>query len=342
MEKYPALTDVPVFLMFFIRPKELTLSFNSVKAARPSKLILVSDGPRPSHPNDKRLNDECKKIVDDIDWECDVYHRYSDVNSGMYVTLYDAFKWVFSFVDRIIFLEDDVVPNQSFYRFCEELLTKYENDKRVHTICGMNHSGTYEKPQSDYFFSKAGSIWGFAIWKRTFEIFEYDIRFNEDKYAKDLLIKSYPKSIRKHIKNNIEFKRDRFLKTQMNGDFELVNGASFFLQSGLMIIPSKNLISCQGISENAVHNVNNPKKLPKSIRSLFNMKTYELGFPLKHPKYIIADTDYEQYVYKKMGIGFFIKRVRKVEGIIRQVIYGNSNERVTLLKKIFRKRNKYK
>lgn len=341
MEKYPALTDVPVFLMFFIRPKELTLSFNSVKAARPSKLILVSDGPRITHPNDKELNDKCKEIVKDIDWECEVYYKYSVTNKGMYVTAYESFQWAFTIVDRFIFLEEDVVPNNSFYKFCEVLLEKYKDDKRVHTICGMNHSGTYEKPQSDYFFSKAGSIWGFAIWKRTFEIFEYDILFNEDKYAKDLLIKSYPKSIRKHIKNNIEFKRDRFLKTQMNGDFELVNGASFFLQSGLMIIPSKNLISCQGISENAVHNVNNPKKLPKSIRSLFNMKTYELGFPLKHPKYIIADTDYEQYVYKKMGYNFILSKIRWIEGIVRQFFYSSNKERITLLKKILKKRNKY-
>ncbi len=201
--KFPALTDVPVLLMIFVRPKQLTDSFNAIKKARPSKLLIVSDGPRDSHPTDKDLNDICKKIVEDIDWECEVHYRYSEVNRGMYVTAYDAFKWAFSLVDRLIFIEDDVVPNQSFFKFCEEMLNKYENDLRVHTICGLNHLGVYEDPTADYFFSKAGSIWGFALWKRTYDTFEYDLRFNEDLYYKKLLVNSFHKAYRKYLKNSI-------------------------------------------------------------------------------------------------------------------------------------------
>lgn len=336
MFKPPALTDVPVFLMIFVRPDELRLSFEAIKKARPSKLFIVSDGPRTSHPNDKNLNDICKQIVSDIDWECQVFHKYSEVNQGMFVTAYEGFKWAFEKVDRFVFLEDDVVPSQSFFKFCEILLEKYKDDLRIHTICGMNHSETHDEVTADYFFSKVGSIWGFAIWKRTFETFEYDLAFNEDAYFKKLLINSYPKSFQKGIKEAIESKRKLFLEKNIMGDFELVNGASFFLQNGLMIIPTKNLISCHGISENASHNVNNPKKTPKSIRRLFNMKTYDIEFPLKHPKYIIADPFYEKQVYKIMGNSSFIRFTRRFESIIRQFVYGNSSERKKMLLKIFK------
>jgi hypothetical protein len=321
-KKLISLTDVPVLLMIFVRPDKLSKSFAAIKKARPSTLLIVSDGPRDSHPNDKILNDQCKAIVNEIDWDCKVHHQYSDINRGMYVTGYNAFKWAFTLVDRLIFLEDDIVPNQSFFKFCEEMLLKYENDLRVHSIMGMNHAGIYKPPTADYFFSKGGSIWGFAMWKRTFETFEFDLRINDDAYHKDILLNSFPKTYRKQIKEKIVAKRDKFLSNNELGDFELINAISFFLNNGLMIIPKYNLISCHGISENAGHNVNHPLKLPKSVRRLFYMKTYELQFPLKHPSYMIADIKYEELVYKIMGNSRLIRFTRRIEGIIRRIFYG--------------------
>lgn len=320
--KFPALTDVPVLLMIFVRPEKLVQSFNAVKQARPRTLLIVSDGPRLTHPNDKKLNDECKKIVLDIDWECEVLYKYSEVNQGMYVTAYEGLKWAFNLVDRLIFLEDDVVPNQSFFSFCEELLEKYKNDLRVHTICGMNHVGIYNPPSADYFFAKKGSIWGFALWKRTFDTFEYDLNFSLDPYSLNLLINSFDKSNRTNIKESIMSKRKKFLANDEKGDFELINGASFFLHHGLMIIPTKNMISCHGISENAGHNVDHPLKLPKSLRRLFYMETFELNFPITHPKYVIADPDYEKLVLNYMGKNRLVRFSRRVEGIVRRLFYG--------------------
>jgi hypothetical protein len=320
--KLPSLTDVPVFLMIFVRPEQLKESFTAIKKARPSKLFIVSDGPRTSHPNDSILNNKCKEIVLEIDWECEVHHKYSEVNQGMYVTCYEGLKWAFDQVDRLIFLEDDIVPNQSFFPFCEELLEKYKNDSRIHSICGMNHVGVYESPSADYFFARAGSIWGFAIWKRTFDTFEYDLNFTQDKYSFDLLINSYEKTYRKEIKNAIISKRKRWEENMEKGDFELISSASFFLNNRLMIIPSRNMICCRGISENSGHNTNHPLKLPKSIRRLFDMKTHELKWPLKHPKYIITDTNYEKLVLKCMGKNKSIRLFRKIEYIMRRLFYG--------------------
>ena len=319
--KKKSLIDTPVLLMLFVRPEQLLKSFNAVKLARPSKLFLLSDGPRKNYDSDKELNDKCKEIVEDINWECEVYHKYSKLNQGMYITAYEGFKWCFSFVDRVIFLEDDIVANQSFFKFCDELLEKYKNDLRIHSICGMNHVGQYDGPASDYFFSKQGSIWGFALWKRTFDSFEYNLNFTQDKYSFNLFLNSIPKNNRRSIKSNIILKRKNWEENNELGDFELISFAAFHLQNGLRIIPKNNMISCHGISENSGHSVNNKLKLPKSIRSLFFMKTYEISFPIKHPNYVIGDSKYDELVLKYMGVNNVIRFFRKVETKLRGYIF---------------------
>jgi len=319
--KLEAITDVPILLMFFVRPEKLKYSFEAVKKARPKQLFLVSDGPRENYPNDKKLNEKCKQIVEDINWECEVHYKYANKNKGMHYIGMNAFKWAFEHVDRLIFLEDDVVPNQSFFPFCENLLERYKDDLRVHTICGMNHTGIYDKPDSDYFFSKRGSIWGFALWKRSFELFDFTFSYYNSTYYMNLLLNSFDKGDRKNIENKIILQKKRWEENKELAPFELLNGASFFLNNCLMIIPKKNMINCMGISENSGHNVNNPQKLPKAIRRLFNMETHELIFPIKHPSFVVEDVNYGKLVRKYMGKNKLTRFVRKVEGFFRRIFF---------------------
>ncbi len=320
----------PVFLMFFIRPHTLERVFEAVKKAKPSTLFLVSDGPREGNPNDKRLNDMCKNIVENIDWECDVHRLYSNVNKGMFKTYYDAFELAFKVVDSLIFLEDDILPNQSFFRFCSDLLVEYQDDVRIHMICGMNHLGIYSEPKSDYFFSKAGSIWGFAIWKRTYESFIYDMDYANDQYILDLL---------EIISSNTYFniKANKFINGNLSENdriaFEFQSGLSMHLQNRLLIVPKKNMIHSLGATEGSAHAPNEIKKLPKRLQSIFCMETYDYDFPLQHPKYIIEDRKYEKKVLQKMGKNSLVaSRIQRIEGIIRSIYYGDGK---ILLKKFF-------
>jgi hypothetical protein len=102
----------------------------------------------------------------------------------MYKTYFDAQSSIFSIVDRCIFLEDDVLVSVSFFRYCEELLEKYRDDLRVHYISGMNYLGKYSGPNSDYFFSGEGSIWGYATWKRTIEL--QNLNYRKDEYIMNM------------------------------------------------------------------------------------------------------------------------------------------------------------
>ena len=316
----PALIDVPVFVTFFVRPETFIHVFNAIREARPSILFLVADGPRDGYPDDYRLNEESKKIAENVDWECKVYRRYSDVNLGIDSNSYLAEKWAFQIVDRMILLEDDHVPSQSFFRFCADLLEKYKDDTRIYQICGMNHLGNYEKPNADYFFSKGGSVWGTAVWKRSFDTLDNELNYLNDKYALKLLKENTSEIMFSRLFKKGAKQRIINLQSEKIVSSELIEAAAFYLNNKLNIVSSKNLISCIGISENSGHSVNHPLKLPKRIRGMFNMKTYELNFPLVHPSYVLPDNEYERNIHKIRGRNRVVKFYGKIEGKIRRII----------------------
>ena len=76
----PALVDVSVLILFFNRPKLLAQVFEQVKKARPARLFLYQDGPRGER--DMPGIEACRKVVADIDWECEVHHNYQEKNYG--------------------------------------------------------------------------------------------------------------------------------------------------------------------------------------------------------------------------------------------------------------------
>jgi len=326
----PYLVDVPVVLFVFIRPDTLAKVFEVLRKAKPSKLFLVSDGPRKSVPSDKKKIEESRKIVENITWDCEVHRLYFEENQGMYPMFKLAMDYVFQKVDRCIFLEDDVVTSVSFFKFCSELLEKYKNDLRVNMICGMNQTESYENPSSDYFFTKGASIWGFAFWKRTYELF-YDLDYGNDHYALNLLINNskgysnFQKSLIEYLKN-----------TNFNGH---PAGAEFYLgftlisQHQLNIVPKKNMVCNIGYGEGNTHFGNNIKLLPKAIQKLFNMKIYELDLPLKHPKYVLEDTIYEKKIKQILGRNLFRRVFRKIEVISRKLFFKTK----FFLRKIFKK-----
>ena len=130
--------DVPVLLIFFARPDTLEKVFESIREARPSTLLLWQDGPREGRPDDIENIEKCRKIVENIDWECEVHRFYQEENKGGDPSEYIAQKWMFETEEMGIILEDDDVPSQSFFPYCKELLEKYKDDTRINMICGMN------------------------------------------------------------------------------------------------------------------------------------------------------------------------------------------------------------
>lgn len=315
--KKPYGIDVAVLLIFWARPEQFGKVFEQVKKTRPSKLFLYQDGPRENRSDDLESIKKCRDIAEDIDWECKVHKMYQEKNYGCDPSGFIAQKWAFSIVDECIVLEDDCVPSQSLFPFCKELLEKYRHDERIHMICGMNNTGVSEHCPYSYLFSITGSIWGWASWKRVIDTWDENYSFLDDKFT-----------IQQLAKNMINF--DKFLKTYIKHKqsgkvhHESISASSMFLNSRLNIVPTKNMISNIGVSENATHAVSDAKMLPRGIRKIFNMRTYEIEFPLKHPKYVIEDVEFRKRLYRIMANGHpIISIFRRFESIALRIRYGD-------------------
>lgn len=285
----PFLVDVPVKINIWIREECQRRQFEVIKKARPSILFVTSDGGRNEREWEAIRHN--RKIYDEeIDWDCTVYYQYMSENNGLYAMGKKRLALIWSVVDRCIFLEDDIIPSVSFFAYCAELLEKYKDDTRIETICGMNNLGTCEDVTADYFFSRQGSIWGTATWRRVYAD-RGDFSYGEDPYVMKLL--------KQRTKRNPTFmkKIEAYAKSKLHeghvagGEFWIE--FSMYAQNRLQIVPKYNMINNIGFGDASEH-AKGQQYFSSDIRKLFNMKTYEYEMPLKHPKYVIPDIEYEK------------------------------------------------
>lgn len=316
----PWLVDVPVRINIWIRPECQRKQFEIIKKARPRILFITSDGGR-NEKEWKLINKNREMYDSEIDWECKVFKLYEDVNNGMYTMMEKRNELVWKNVDRCICLEDDVLPSVSFFKYCAELLEKYKDDLRIHYISGMNYEGVSTDVEADYFFSGESSIWGFAIWKRTYE--EFNLNYANSQY--------YTRVITEMAKQEKKGYEKLILGYAKNGSFNgHIPGTEFyknylrFAQNQICIVPKYNLISNIGTVEGSTHSADKINKLPKSVQRLFNMQRYEMTFPMKHPEYIVRDLKYESVANKLTCWNHpILKLTRKIERFYRCLIFGD-------------------
>ncbi len=289
--------DIAVLLIFFARPEQFGKVFEVIKEARPSKLYLYQDGPRKGRTEDMAGILACRAIASDVDWNCEIHTYFQRENVGCDPSEYIAQKWMFRTEEAGIVLEDDDVPSLSFFPFCKELLEKYKDDERINMICGMNNTEVCEYTPYDYLFTTSGSICGWASWKRVVDTWDGTYKILKDSFHVRQL-KGYMDTFADgghHIDTLKRHRRSR------KAHYESILGTSMHLNHRLNIVPSKNMISNIGITANATHSVSDIRMLPKGIQRIFQMKTYEVEFPLKHPPYIIEDIEFRNRIDRIMG-----------------------------------------
>lgn len=308
--------DTNVLIIFFVREDVLKETFEAVRQARPRRLFLWQDGPRNGRPDDLEKIQRCREIVSNIDWDCEVYRKYNEENIGCDPSIFYAYNWAFTHVDKCIFLEDDQVPNQSFFRYCKELLDRYEHDSRISHICGYNYCEVTDNCKGDYLFAPFGSgAW--ATWKRVADEWDANYSFLDDKENITNVVKRYGAIA------NSSFKTAERHRKQGKAFWESIVGCNCLLNNHLVIIPKRNLVSNKGLTTNSAHSNANIAYLPKVTRRLFYMKTYEIEFPMIHPKGMIVDMDYVEKVCNIMGLGKPLLAIkRRIEGKCNRIIHG--------------------
>lgn len=296
--KHPAKIDISVMMLFFNRKDHFSEVWQEVKKARPKRLFLYQDGPREGHDDMAGIM-ECRELVSDenIDWECEVHRRYQEHNYGCDPSGFMAQRWAFSQTDKCIILEDDVVPSQSFFTFCKEMLDRYEDDERITMVAGFNTDE--ETPQegmlkdgSSYFFTRAFSIWGWASWARVVNNWDSTYGFVKDERQFVLL---QEKVQRYHQRRDMPAMCQRHAASGKEY-FESIFWAYMLLHDGLAVMPRVNMVRNVGF-DSGTHYSSQLELMPRRLRRQFTMKSHELTFPLTHPAEVREYADYQQRYY---------------------------------------------
>ncbi|MEO8637383.1 MAG: nucleotide-diphospho-sugar transferase [Candidatus Taylorbacteria bacterium] len=209
----------PILLIIFNRPDTTSVVFEAIRQIRPRQLFIAADGPRLDKPEDNLECRASREIVEYIDWPCEVKKLFRDKNLGCGHGVSTAINWFFENVEEGIILEDDCLPDQSFFRFCEELLKYYRENERIMHISGNNFQSGKKRGNSSYYFSEYTHNWGWATWKRAWEY--NDFHLIDEKRRLHIWDKQWMISVRK--------------------------------RNGLAVLPNVNLVSNIGFGENSTH-----------------------------------------------------------------------------------------
>jgi hypothetical protein len=273
----------PIALIIFNRPDKTAQVFSQIAKVKPEKLFVIADGPRDNHPEDKEKCAAARAIIENVDWNCDLFKNYSDVNLGCGVRPATGISWVFKNVDEAIILEDDCIPSPSFFDYCEALLEKYREDERIMTICGRNGTYGLTRMPYSYSFRRMFSAWGWATWRRAWKHFDFEIKLWQElkgtPWLKDILGDN----------RGVEFWQTIFDKCYCNENTDVWDFQWIFAvwaQNGFAIVPEINLIDNIGFGDDATHtkSVNNPA---------WDIDSGEISLPLRHPPYIVRELDAE-------------------------------------------------
>jgi len=265
--------ETPVALIMFNRPEHTKKVLEKIREVRPKKLYVIADGPRADKPRDPELVLGCRRLIDEIDWDCDVVRDFSEHNLGCRERVVSGLSNVFNQEDKAIILEDDCLPSKSFFYFTQSLLNRYADDPRVGSIAGTLPTGISTSGNESYFFSKYPQIWGWGTWSRVWKTYDASVaKWPTLRKTNFLQVKLYS---RKAIAN-WRWNLDRIYKKKIDTwDYQFV--FNMWSHNLLTAIPSTNLISNIGFGPDATHTFD-------TLSKLSNIVSTEIEFPLMHPE----------------------------------------------------------
>ncbi len=300
---------VPVLLIFFNRGNEVQQVIDAVRKYAPEKMYLASDGGRTEKEHQKvlKIREKVKKC---IDWNCQLKCLFSDKNLGCQWGPVTAINWVFKNENRCIILEDDCVPDVSFFGYCEQLLERYEDNESVWMISGENYlddDSMFEN--SDYTFSLRTDTWGWATWKRAWERCDFCLRswpiYKKGKCLSHTYYMKYYDELEYMTKqlDNIYRQKDKTI-WDYQWRFHMI------INNGLCIVPRRNLIKNIGWGKTATHT--------KERSRIYDVSVGYLNTPLHHAPCVVANADFD----RKYGELLFWEKLRaqREAGNMRNVI----------------------
>lgn len=273
--------DTAVLFLVFNRPDTTEQVFEAIRQARPPRLYVAADGPRASRPGEAERCAEVRRIATAVDWPCEVHQLFRDSNRGCKLGVSEGITWFFEHEAEGIVLEDDILPQPSFFPYCEALLARYRDDPRVAMISGCNFIADRYPAATSYFFSIHNHIWGWASWRRAWQRYDADIAawpaWNTAGELQRWLggnrcATAYWRSL-----------FDRMHRREIDTwDYQWTFAC--WQMQGLTVLPAHNLTLNLGFGPDATHTVKAP---PAYVRRNWPR---ELEWPLRHPTEVVVDS----------------------------------------------------
>ena len=312
-------TTPDILFLVFNRPQLTQTVFDAIKKSRPKRIFIAADGPRKNNESDVILCKKVRNIVNQVDWECEIKTLFREENLGCRTAIISAVDWFFDHTDAGIILEDDCIPSESFFNFCALTLEKYKSNEKIMQINGSFHLAQYKSFFECYYFSKLNSCWGWATWKRAWELFDADMTGYEEFRDKGKIYQYY---------------EDRKITNWMISYLEEANSPSCGIWStqwsysilknnGLCINPTFNLVNNIGFFEAPTSGIHESY----SSYSDYNLENFS---HIRHPDIVQYDVSNDVLEFKHIiqltdprlidkGFINFSKRVlRKVLNLLRE------------------------
>ena len=273
--------NTPVILSVFNRPETTRRVFEAIELARPKQLFVFADGPRSAAEEVECA--QVRAIVGNVSWACDANYHYSETNRGARECYTSGVDWAFSAVDEGIVLDDDCVPDPTFFRFSQDMLQRYRDDQRVMMVSGTNYLGHWKTSTQSYHFSHFGSVWGWASWRRAWSLYDAGMSAWGDETVK--------KGIRELLADDEVYayqarRFDRlFGEASDRHSWDLPWSLARLVHAGVTIVPSENLVTNIGNAEG--------RGLPPD-HPLANLNSAPLAFPLRSPTAVSVDREYDR------------------------------------------------
>lgn len=304
---------VPLLFVVFNKLNETKKVFNAIQLYKPKQFFIAADGPRNGVVGEaEQCNAVRKWVTENVDWNCEVFTLFKDENAGCGQAPSQAISWFFEHVKEGIILEDDCLPNKSFFTFCETLLTKYRDDTRVSAISGNNFLGNQNIDfGADYYYSVFPSSWGWATWRRAWQEFEFTIESWNYLNQKRLLNYIFnERTYQLWWKNQFDFMHTHHPQDMWDFQFHYLS----MKNNQLAVIPRVNLVSNIGHGVQGTH-FNDPTS------HIANLPTFELAFPLRHPTVFARNYEADVHSQKLLfGEVELVSPYRKTKRLVRKLL----------------------
>ena len=276
--------QTPIAFLIFRRPDLTAKVFEAIRQAQPHKLFIVADGAH--NESEAILCQQARAVTEVVDWDCEVFRNYADENLGCRNRVSSGLDWVFSKVEEAIILEDDCLPDPSFFRYCDELIELYRNDTRIFSVCGSNFQQGHTRGNAGYYFSIYGDSWGWATWKRAWQHYKNAelnwFNFRDSQQFKNIF------TIPQEITYWTEILDELFIHKRSSAwDYQW--WLASWMNSGLHAWPNVCLVSNIGWDERSTHTFGDDNPF-----AYLNTQSID---DLVHPKYIVPDRNADNYAF---------------------------------------------